>query len=204
MKKLLIALAVLIAVLFIWTGISRVLPSLFSNLNVSQNLITEQNVKVIKEESGVVDVVKNVGPSVVTIIQKSQALQGRRFTFGPFGFFEQTPQEGLIATNKHVVSDSLGGGTTYQVITSNNKTYNVEKIYRDPLNDVAFIKINPAENKGERLKPVVFGESDNLEVGQFVIAIGTALGEFRNTVTTGVISGLGRGITAGSAFEGFV
>ncbi|PIR79938.1 MAG: hypothetical protein COU25_02790 [Candidatus Levybacteria bacterium CG10_big_fil_rev_8_21_14_0_10_35_13] len=221
MKKLLAALLVLIIVLFIWTGISRVLPSLLSSLNVSQNLITEQNVKVIKEESGVVDVVKNVGPSVVTIIQKSQALQGRRFTFGPLGFFEEVPQEGseqttgvgsgfivtqdgLIATNKHVVSDSLGGGTTYQVITSNNKTYNVEKIYRDPLNDIAFIKINPAQNSGERLKPVVFGESDNLEVGQFVIAIGTALGEFRNTVTTGVISGLGRGITAGSAFEGFV
>ena len=54
------------------------------------------------------------------------------------------------------------------------------------------------------LKPVVLGDSEGLEVGQFVIAIGTALGEFRNTVTTGVISGLGRGITAGSDFEGYV
>jgi S1-C subfamily serine protease len=48
------------------------------------------------------------------------------------------------------------------------------------------------------------GDSDKLKVGQFVIAIGTALGEFKNTVTTGVISGLGRGITAGSPFEGYV
>ncbi len=54
------------------------------------------------------------------------------------------------------------------------------------------------------LTPVNLGDSTNLKAGQFVIAIGTALGEFRHTVTTGVISGLGRGITAGSVYEGFV
>jgi len=60
------------------------------------------------------------------------------------------------------------------------------------------------QNKQEELKPVELGDSSKLQVGQFVIAIGTALGEFRNTVTTGVISGLGRGISAGSKFQGFV
>jgi len=60
------------------------------------------------------------------------------------------------------------------------------------------------QNKQEELKPVELGDSSKLQVGQFVIAIGTALGEFRNTVTTGVISGLGRGINAGSEFRGFV
>lgn len=213
MKKLLSILLALIIVFFVWTGVSK--------LNIFQSPIIDQQVKIVNEESGVIDVVKNVGPSVVTIIEKSQNLQGRRFIFGPFGFFEEQPQEkgeqttgtgsgfivskdGLIATNKHVVSDSLGNGVKYQVITSNNKTYDVEKIYRDPLNDIAFVKVNPAQNSSEQLKPVTFGDSNNLQVGQFVIAIGTALGEFRNTVTTGVISGLGRGITAGNSFEGFV
>lgn len=105
---------------------------------------------------------------------------------------------GLIVTNKHVVSDP----GTYVVITSNDKKYNVKQIYQDPQNDIAVVKINPADNPGQVLKPVVLGNSNNLQVGQFVVAIGTALGEFRNTVTTGVISGLGRGITAGSQFAG--
>jgi len=64
---------------------------------------------------------------------------------------------------------------------------------------VILIKID-----AQGLTPVELGVSDNLKVGQFVIAIGTALGEFRHTVTTGVISGLGRGITAGTSFEGYV
>ena len=72
----------------------------------------------------------------------------------------------------------------------------MEKIYRDPANDLAILKINADE-----LQPVEMGDSSKLKVGQFVIAIGTALGEFRHTVTTGVVSGLGRGITAGSPFE---
>ncbi|MEK7166461.1 MAG: PDZ domain-containing protein, partial [Patescibacteria group bacterium] len=53
------------------------------------------------------------------------------------------------------------------------------------------------------LQPIEMGDSSGIKVGQMAIAIGTALGEFRHTVTTGVISGLGRGITAGSPFEGF-
>jgi S1-C subfamily serine protease len=73
------------------------------------------------------------------------------------------------------------------------------KITKDPANDLAIIKIDA---KG--LTPIEMGDSDTIKVGQFAIAIGTALGEFRHTVTTGVISGLGRGITAGSAYEGFV
>jgi len=67
---------------------------------------------------------------------------------------------------------------------------------------IAIIKINPSDNSGNTLTPLTLGDSDKLQVGQLAIAIGTALGEFNNTVTTGVISGLGRGITAGSAYEG--
>ena len=104
-------------------------------------------------------------------------------------------------TNKHVVNDT---SLKYSVTTNNGKTYSVQKIYRDPLNDIAIIQINPSDNAGNTLKPVRMGDSSRLQVGQLAIAIGTALGEFNNTVTTGVISGLGRGITAGSQLEGTV
>jgi S1-C subfamily serine protease len=102
--------------------------------------------------------------------------------------------DGLIVTNKHVVSET---GAKYKVVTKDNKTHNVTKIYRDPSNDLAILQISASD-----LALVTMGDSGNLKVGQMAIAIGTALGEFRNTVTVGVISGLGRGITAGSPFEG--
>lgn len=179
--------------------------------------ISIQN-KFVKEESVVVDVVKAIGPSVVTVgIKKTEKVFGPfEGFFDPFGFFDfpsrqATKEEkieqdigsgfvvsndGLVVTNKHVVADTSAG---YRIFTRENKLYEVEKIYRDPTNDLAILKVNFP--KGE-LKSVELGDSSGLEVGQFVIAIGTALGEFRNTVTTGVISGLGRGIIAGSPFEG--
>ena len=193
--------------LFGYRLLDRFFPRLGSNLpqTISQ--------KVLTEESVVIDVVDKVGPSVVTInIEKEQQTSPFNIEFGPFGFsFPQTPQQpqkveqnigtgfiigsdGLIATNKHVVSDTKA---TYKIITKDDKTYEVQKIFRDPANDLAILKI-----EANGLKPVEMGDSDKLKVGQFVIAIGTALGEFKNTVTTGVISGLGRGITAGSALEG--
>lgn len=168
-----------------------------------------QSTKVTNEESVVIDVAEKVSPSVVTVrIKKTQVI---RFT-DPFGFFRQRGQTqernieqdigtgfvidaaGLIATNKHVVGDT---DAKYEVVIKDDKTYEVEKIYRDPANDLAILKIGAGG-----LKPVEMGDSSKLKVGQFVVAIGTALGEFRHTVTTGVVSGLGRGITAGSPLEG--
>ncbi|OGM18427.1 hypothetical protein A2686_02365 [Candidatus Woesebacteria bacterium RIFCSPHIGHO2_01_FULL_38_10] len=165
--------------------------------------------KVLTEESVVIDVAEKVSPSVVTV--SIQIPKRRILEFNPFGGFRSRieggqPQdigtgfivggEGLIVTNKHVVSDTLA---SYKVVTNDDKEFEVKKISRDPSNDLAVLKI---EAKG--LKALELGDSNSLKVGQFVIAIGTALGEFRHTVTTGVISGLGRGITAGSVFEGYV
>ncbi len=165
--------------------------------------------RVINEESAVIGVAEEVSPSVVTVSAESP--RRRVLEFSPFGGLRSRieggePQDigsgfivsadGLIVTNKHVVSDTE---VTYKVITKDGSEYEVKQINRDPNNDIAVIKIDASN-----LKPVDLGDSSNLKVGQFVIAIGTALGEFRHTVTTGVISGLGRGITAGSVFEGFV
>lgn len=173
--------------------------------------------KILSEESVVTDVVEKYGPSVVTIgIKKTErVIDPFENFFDPFGFFNlprQAPQEqnveqdigsgfvvsndGLIVTNKHVVSDT---SAQYRVFTKDDKLYEVQKIYRDPVNDLAILKI---DIPNDELKPVELGDSSSLKVGQFVIAIGAALGEFRNTVTTGVISGLGRTISAGSPFQG--
>lgn len=165
--------------------------------------------KILTEESVVIKVAEDVSPSVVTV--SIQTPKKRVLEFSPFGGFSQRiegggPQDigsgfivspdGLIVTNKHVVSAAQ---STYKVITKDGKEYEVREVSRDPANDIAIIKID-----AQGLKPVELGESSNLKAGQFVIAIGTALGEFRHTVTTGVISGLGRGIIAGNALEGYV
>jgi len=165
--------------------------------------------RIVTESSDVVEVVKKVGPSVVTVSATAPVRQVIQFS--PFSGFTSGTQggkeqdigsgfvvssDGLIITNKHVVADAA---LSYKVSTSDGKTYDVGQISRDPNNDIAVIKIDASG-----LTPVDLGDSSNLQVGQFVIAIGTALGEFRNTVTTGVISGLGRGIDAGNSFQGYV
>ncbi len=79
------------------------------------------------------------------------------------------------------------------ILSDGTKYEDVTVVDRDPLNDVAFIQI--ADVRG--LKPAVLGDSETVEIGNKVIAIGNALGQFSNTVTSGIISGLGRPITAG-------
>lgn len=213
MRRLLVLLVILLVSLGIISGIQQYGPHLQDFFkNVSLSTPKPQEVKVVTEESVTIGVVKDVGPSVVTVVGEGQASSS--IDLGPFSIFnipqDTTPQQsvgsgfivssdGMIITNKHVVSDT---SAKYHIVTFDNKTYDIEKIYRDPLNDIAILKINPNQNAGTALKAVNMGDSSHLQVGQFVVAIGTALGEFRNTVTTGVVSGLGRGITAGDEFQG--
>ncbi|MCL5432682.1 MAG: trypsin-like peptidase domain-containing protein [Patescibacteria group bacterium] len=211
MRKLIVLVVILILLLAFVSGGKNFVPDL-----IQEAPGIPEKVKILTEESVVTSAVKNVGPSVVTVSEQGQTQTTTPFDFGPFSFEvpqeEQTEpqnigsgfivdQSGLIVTNKHVVSDP---NSKYQIITNNDKKYDIKQLYRDPSNDIAIIKIDPEQNPGQSLKSVTLGDSSKLQVGQFVIAIGTALGEFKNTVTTGVISGLGRGITAGSQFQGFV
>lgn len=222
-KKFLIACAVGIVVIVSVLGGAvsdrlfgyRILDRFFPPKTEEGFRLPTETRQVLREESVVIDVAEKVSPSVVTIgISKTQRVL--ELPQSPFEFFFGFPEpggqeeeieqdiasgfiitsDGLIVTNKHVVSDSQA---KYRVVTKDDRTYDVQKIYRDPANDIAILKIGATG-----LTPVELGDSSQLKVGQFVIAIGTALGEFRHTVTTGVISGLGRGITAGSPFEGFV
>lgn len=107
-------------------------------------------------------------------------------------------KDGMIVTNKHVVSDDKA---EYTVITSDGKKYDAKVLGRARNNDVAVIKVDPQkpqEGEGKKeLEMVNLGDSSNVKIGQTVIAIGNALGEFRNTVSKGIISGLSRDIVAG-------
>ncbi len=210
MKKLLFLLAIIIVLLAL---VQKNPLSLNQNQTSTPQKVEKQTV--VYEESVITKVVEQSLPSVVTVgITSITSDNGYQINpFNPFSPFQPAPsttqkvdqnigsgfiisQDGLIITNKHVVSDT---SSTYKVLTNDNKTYSVDKIYRDPLNDLAILKVNATG-----LKPLKLGDSSNLKLGQLVIAIGTPLGEFRNSVTHGIISGLGRGITAGSPFEGYV
>lgn len=199
----------------------RILDRFVAPQETSFRLPSTETQRILKEESVVIEVAERVSPSVVTISIEREEVIFEPFSplEDPFGLFrlpqpERTERveqdvasgfiisaDGLIVTNRHVVADPE---VTYKVITRDDRTFEVSQIYRDPVNDLAILKIDPSTSSGQGLKPVELGDSDSLKVGQFALAIGTALGEFRHTVTTGVISGLGRGITAGSPFAGYV
>ncbi len=187
----------------------------------------ERGEKVVKveEESAVISAVEKVSPAVVSIIiTKDLPIIEKYYTTPPnsdffqqffgdnFGDFFGIPQyrqkgtekrevgggsgfiissDGYVVTNKHVVSDEAA---EYTVLMNDGNKYSAQVLARDPVNDLAILKVDV---KG--LKAVELGDSSKLKVGQSVIAIGNALGEFRNTVSTGVISGLLRSITAGGA-----
>jgi serine protease Do len=102
--------------------------------------------------------------------------------------------DGLILTNKHVVSDTAAD---YTVLTNDGKKYDAKVLARDPAQDLAVLKITASD-----LPVVALGDSDSIKLGQTAIVIGNALGEFRNTVSVGVISGLSRTITASGASFG--
>ncbi|EKD56969.1 MAG: protease Do [uncultured bacterium] len=166
--------------------------SIRDNLGLKDlNINTTKTEKVVLEESSaIIDSVKKVSPAVVSISTSDNVTDffGRTIEEkgGGTGFI--ITNDGMIVTNKHVVeSDSA----TYTVFTSDGKDYLAKIIAKDAFNDLAVIKI-----EASGLPTVELGDSDNIEIGQWVVAIGNALGEFSNTVTVGVISATERQITA--------
>ena len=179
------------------------------------------------EESRIIDVVEKASPAVVSIVitkdvpiieqyyQEFDPFGDDFFNdfFGPNGFRFQIPQQkqngtekrevgggsgffissdGYIVTNKHVVEDDKA---EYTILTNDGKKYDAEILAKDSALDVAILKV-----KGSGFPYLSFGDSDRLRSGQTVIAIGNALGEFRNSVSVGVVSGLSRSVTAGDFF----
>jgi serine protease Do len=159
---------------------------------------TEETRTLVKEENAVIQAVDDASPSVVAIGVTQRVInpfdpaalpRNRQETIGT-GF--AVSENGVVVTNRHVVSDIQAN---YTVVTKDGKKLEVERIYRDPTLDLALIK-----TRENGLKPLKIGDSSKIKVGQTAIAIGNALGRFSNTVTTGVVSGLGRSIGAGDPF----
>ena len=133
----------------------------------------------------IVDVAKEMLPSVVTVVNRTAS--GQQQSSGS-GFVVDA--RGYVVTNNHVVENVRGGGAgaSFDVIFSDNRTQKATLVGRDPETDIAVLQI-PASGD---LKIAQLANSDDVPVGATVVAIGSPLGEFQNTVTTGVVSGKGR------------
>ena len=177
----------------------------------------------VSYEQSIINAAKNVSPSVVSIVISKNVPTYEEQWVNPFGdnsndnsfgdlpFNFQIPQEvpngtkyqeigagsgfivsadGYVLTNKHVVSDSQAD---YTVFTNDGKKYPAKVLALDPVQDLAVIKI---QSTGVKFKPAILGDSSGIQIGQTAIAIGNSLGQFNNTVSLGVVSGLQRTISA--------
>jgi S1-C subfamily serine protease len=140
----------------------------------------------LDENSAVISAVQKVSPAVVTIQIRSNLGSGGSGS----GFIFNA--NGWILTNRHVVE----GAQQIQVILADTRTFTGKVYGIDTLTDLAIVKIDATG-----LPTAPLGTSADLEQGQVAIAIGNPLGTFQNTVTTGVVSGLGRQITAGDVSQ---
>jgi len=176
----------------------------------------------VSYEQAVISAVKSASPSVVSIVISKNLPVYEQQYINPFGdlmpgFNFQIPQyvqkgtklqeigsgsgfivsaDGLVLTNKHVVSDSAA---EYTVFTNDNQKYSAKVLALDPMQDLAVIKIQSEQT----FLPIKLGDSSQIQIGQTAIAIGNALGEFTNTVSVGVVSGLQRTISASDRTGGF-
>jgi S1-C subfamily serine protease len=198
-------------------GLERKWEQIFS-MNQDQTEVLKQ--RVVDEDSAVIDVVEKNSPAVVSIvISKDVANVISPFDnfFGFPGFYGGNSgsdgsgsdqgsgqgtqkqkvgggsgfiitSDGMIVTNKHVVTDK---NADYTVVTSDGKEYPAKFLAADPVNDIAVMKI-----EGKDFPTLNLGDSDAMKIGQTVIAIGNSLGQFSNTVSKGIVSGLGRSVTA--------
>lgn len=164
---------------------NRPTTSIFhSNNSVSNNATTFA-------EGSISEIANSVSKSVVSIITNTSTtgsfFTGQVSQAAGTGFIISS--DGYIATNKHVVANA----TKIGVILDDGSTYeDVELIGTDPINDFAIIKIKDVKD----LTPIKIGDSKTTNIGQQVVAIGNALGTYQNSVTSGIISGKGRSLTA--------
>jgi len=166
-----------------------------------RDFATADNLR-LDDQEATIRAIKQVQPAVVSVIvygdekqvsidlgTGQQKVEKKRIELGSgTGFLISA--DGLILTNKHVVN-AASEGAEYKVIMNNGKKYNAGVLSKDPLNDLAILKIDD-----HKLPFVALGDSDKLQIGTTVVAIGNALGRYQNSATKGIISGLGRSIMA--------
>lgn len=195
------AVALPLASLLLGVGGGLLGASIYNN-DSSRDSSTEIKQQIISDEGELISQISGeVGKGVVSI-----SVQSNLSSPDLFGFNRSTralsagtgfiiSADGVIMTNRHVVpagatavSVTLYDGTRFDDVQIIGRTSPGSSL------DIAFLKIK--DLKGKALKPLVLGDSSKMEVGFRVIAIGNALGQFQNTVTSGIISGFGRDVTA--------
>lgn len=187
---------------------------------LSSTSVIKNSEIVLEKESAVIDAVEKNSPAVVSIVVSKDMPKFRNFFdnpsmfdffFNPFGDMQEdngaetekqkigggtgffVTSDGIIVTNKHVVEDR---DAEYTVVTRDEEEFTAEVLARHPNLDIAVLKITEQKDF-----PVLeLGNSDEIRVGQSVIAIGNSLGEFSNSVSLGIVSGLQRNITAATGY----
>ena len=191
-KKLAIIIVVVIALAWLGVGATMLVRWLDGG---QQPEVSDQgsNVVISQKEADLAELVEKTSPTVVSIVTSQVSGQG---------FFQQEvegagtgiviSEDGYILTNKHVISEAR----SVQVVMSDGTRHSdVTVVGSDPLNDIAFLKIKNVSD----LRVAILGDSGAMRVGHDVIAIGNSLGQYQNTVTSGIVSGLGRPVTAASS-----
>lgn len=176
--SLIVALIIGVSMLTAWATYTL-------NNKPTQTTGIDGNLRLTSEEVDIAQVVAKVSPSVVSIITKQGNLWKEKESAGTGVIISA---DGYILTNKHVIADA----SSVRVVTSEGEYYDVKVVGQDPLNDIAFLKISNANN----LPAAELGTSATVKVGQKVIAIGNSLGQYQNTVTSGIVSGKGRPVSA--------
>lgn len=163
-----------------------------SGITPRTTVSNDGNKVVTETEAGISGVVEKVAPSVVSIVTETQAASLRGITTqAGAGTGMIVSADGYILTNKHVIE----GADAVTVVLTDGTTYDkVRLVGTDPLNDLAFLKVEGVTD----LPAVELGDSSSLRVGQSVVAIGNSLGQYQNTVTSGIVSGVGRPVSAQS------
>ena len=177
----LLALGIVGGIIAVRTFAPNAIPSLSSGV--------DGNATITAQESSIASIAEKVGPSVVSIVTSTRSSS----SFGASGSAAGTgiviSKDGYVMTNNHVIE----GATSVSVVDSSGELYeSVTIVGRDPLNDIAFLKVKADKT----FTPAELGNSATIRTGQQVVAIGNALGQYNNTVTSGIISGTGRPITA--------
>lgn len=204
-RKSNLVVAIIIGVIFlVWAGVGVTLlyQKYFNGFFVTQRDTSQEDGNQIStpEEATISNVFERVSPSVVSIVTSLSSGSSDGF-WSSVGSQEAAGtgiivgKDGYILTNKHVVD----GAKSIKVISSTGEVYeDVDMIGVDPLNDIAFLKIKNVSD----LPVATLGDSTTLKIGQQVIAIGNSLGQYQNTVTSGIISGTNRPIQAATESGG--
>lgn len=177
--------------------------------NEKQEIRTIQasdRINLVSLEGSVTQTVADSAQSIVSIVISKDLVVYRS---DPWGFFQQpsgtvrrqvgggsgffVKKDGTILTNKHVVSDP---NAQYTVILSDGSEYPAKVLGLDPVNDLAVIKIEATKTQKEFIPLPIVADTQEVHIGQFVIAVGNALAEFQNSVALGIVSGKDRSIEA--------